>query len=29
MSEVVAHSLLKTPSVAIRDICCAGGCKHH
>jgi AraC family transcriptional regulator len=28
MSEVVAHPLLKTPSIAIRDICCPGGCKH-
>jgi hypothetical protein len=26
--EVVAHSLLRTRSVAIRDICCLGNCRH-
>jgi AraC family transcriptional regulator len=28
MSEVAARSLLKTPTVAIRDVCCQGSCRH-
>src|SRR5262245_53778377 len=26
--EVTAHPLLKTPSVALRDVCCLGRCRH-
>ncbi len=28
MSDLVAHSLLKTPTVAVWDVCCDGACKH-
>ena len=28
MPEIAARSLLKTPTVAIRDVCCQGSCRH-
>ena len=28
MSEVTVQTLLKTPTVTVRDVCCQGNCKH-
>ena len=28
MSDFAVQTLLQTPSVTVRDICCAGGCRH-
>src|SRR5260221_2583861 len=28
MPELAVHTLLKTPTVTVRDVCCRGSCRH-